>query len=194
MTVQISGLPTATSVADTDFLIVRQGLVDRKAQVNLVKALKIADFSLLSIAQQDDVMVIARGTSNYKIEFKNVGLLSGTVCWFYQSSAPMGWTPVANTNDCLLAVKSTSGTYTNAGTIQGTWLQPGHTLTIDEIPPHTHGIRVYSADGGGQAVRSNNPTGQSNLIQSQSTGGGQSHTHGDTWRPLSAVGLLCRKD
>ena len=65
---------------------------------------------------------------------------SGTKMWFYQDTAPTGWTIVAAAADAVLAVKGGSNAYNAAGGTQaGTWTQPDHTLTTAETPAHTHG-------------------------------------------------------
>jgi hypothetical protein len=88
-----------------------------------------------------------------------------TKMYFYQNTAPIGWSIVSVT-DKLLAVKGGSAAYnTTGGSTAGTWTQPshvhatqGHVLTIAEMPSHnhtgttstggahTHDVRVYPAD------------------------------------------------
>lgn len=73
----------------------------------------------------------------------------------------------------------TGGTAKSAGT----WTQPDHTLTIAEMPAHTHAISppavvipggISSWDGGSQV---------STVSVTQSTGGDGAHNHGTAWRP-----------
>tara|TARA_Y100000361_G_scaffold59333_1_gene51946 strand:+ start:3976 stop:4662 length:687 start_codon:yes stop_codon:yes gene_type:complete len=120
---------------------------------------------------------------------------TGSVMLFYQASAPTGWTKSTTHNDKAIRVVSGSGggtggsvafetafaSQTPAGSIGGN--TASHTLTISEIPSHSHG---HKQDGGVFAAGSS-PT--SSLHQSatssstgkiENTGGGGGHTHGAT--------------
>ena len=57
--------------------------------------------------------------------------------WFYENSAPTGWT-IVTASDALLAVKGGT-TYTTGGAQVGTWTQPDCILDATMIPAHTHG-------------------------------------------------------
>lgn len=129
---------------------------------------------------------------------------SGTVMLFWQSAAPTGWTQVTTQTNKALRVVSTAGggtggsvAFTTAfasqtpsgsvstsvtgvagsvsisgGSVSGT------TLSIAEMPAHTHGTEgfaafAYSTGGLFQNIVSGN-------ITTTSTGGGGSHTHGFT--------------
>lgn len=102
---------------------------------------------------------------------------SGTRMLFQQTAAPVGWTKVVTHNDKLLRVVSgaagSGGSLAfSAAFVNGT--TGNHTLTVDEIPPHTHAaVRaninfVDYDDGSGVQVGEG---------QSGSTGGGQPHNH-----------------
>ena len=71
-------------------------------------------------------------------------LPTATKVWFWQNTAPTGWTIDATAAaDAVLAVKAGSGTYAVAGGSQaGTWVQPNHTHTVSDhthtAPSHTH--------------------------------------------------------
>lgn len=61
-----------------------------------------------------------------------------------------------------------------------------HTLTIDEIPAHTHGVPNAGSngtDGIESADKNNNPF---DPVDTNSTGGGQGHTHGITYDGTNA--------
>ena len=61
---------------------------------------------------------------------------AGSKMWFYQDTAPTGWTIVSSCADGLLAVKGGLNAYNVAGGQQvGTWTQTGHTHTG---PNHNH--------------------------------------------------------
>lgn len=132
-------------------------------------------------------------TSKYGIIPQN------SVAVFYQASAPTGWTQVtSHNNKALRVVSGTGGGFGSGGTagpggqpfttifpttvrpISGTVTAAGsvgnHTLTIQEIPGHTHdaGSQVTVSPGspgiGGRAVNANAPA-------TSPTGGGGSHNH-----------------
>lgn len=53
-----------------------------------------------------------------------------------------------------------------------------HTLTIDEMPAHTHGLPTWAAGSGQQSLANNNPEGVNhNWVATDSTGGGQAHNN-----------------
>jgi len=61
---------------------------------------------------------------------------AGTKMYFYQNTAPVGWTIDNAITDGLLAIKGGAAAYNaNGGTAQGTWSPTGHTHTG---PSHTH--------------------------------------------------------
>lgn len=62
-----------------------------------------------------------------------------TKCWFFQDTAPIGWSIVSGCEDALLAVKGGSNAYNVAGgsKLKGSWTPAGHTHTG---PSHAHGL------------------------------------------------------
>ena len=77
-------------------------------------------------------------------------LPTGTRMVFYQPSAPTGWTKVVSVNDRVLRVVSGAG-----GSTGGNWQISGvtiggTTLTVNQMPAHTHSFRVVSNRHGGQ--------------------------------------------
>jgi len=121
---------------------------------------------------------------------------SGTKMWFFQNTAPTGWTIDSTPADSLLAVKGGSGAFNvNGGTKAGTWQIPdtkGHVLTIAEMPSHTHTETGWSTAAGYMGPGDGAPA----TVNTGATGGGGAHTHTqvDTWRPLAQVGIICEKD
>jgi hypothetical protein len=143
-----------------------------------------------------------------------------TKAYFYQNTAPTGWTIDATPADALLAVKGGSAAYNaNGGTQQGTWTQPNHlhstgdvTLTAAQsgVPahthPHTHTVSYGSADVGtvkAAFVENNTETGTMNTgtdaTANATAAAAEAHNHGNTgngatantWRPLAQVGIIC---
>ncbi len=156
-------------------------------------------------------------------DFAITGLLpgpAGTKAWFYQDTAPTGWTLDATPSDALLAVKGGT-TYTTGGAQVGTWTQPNHThngpshthatsdhvLTIAEMPLHTHGMYINATGLGGGNGWFMTTSGSEN--NTSPTGGDTAHSHGNTgaggtgatdggatantWRPLAQVGIICQR-
>lgn len=134
-----------------------------------------------------------------------VGIPPGTKMLFKQSTAPTGWTFVAEDNDRVLLNTST---VTEGGTTGGSWtisgfggVANGHTLTIDEIPSHRHEYTVFVTNG-----QFNWPSPQRNAASdlvgqyTEYAGGGQPHSHtlspsnDGTWRPAYAKVITCTKD
>lgn len=152
-----------------------------------------------------------------------VEIPSGSKVWFWQATAPTGWTIDATAADAVLAVKGGLSSYGVDGGLQaGTWSQPNHThtglshshttgdhvLTIAEMPAHTHTYTKESTPighSGGNSVGVYPAT-----YNTGSTGGNKAHNHGatstiatdttgasataNTWRPLAQVGIICTKN
>lgn len=121
---------------------------------------------------------------------------SGTQLWFYQATAPTGWSIVSSLSDCLLGVVNTTtgNTYSTAGTVAGTWQQSDHTLTVDEMPTHHHTASQFKdpANAFGYYITyTSGPLYQNQICND--TGGNQPHNHGNSWRPQTAVGIIAEK-
>jgi hypothetical protein len=114
---------------------------------------------------------------------------SGTVMLFVQTSAPTGWVKsTAHNNKALRVVSGTAGSggsvaFTTAfanQAVSGTNGSVGATtLTIAQIPSHTHTRGIWDATGGFTGFSVNTETYESNTPQTSTgaTGGGGSHTH-----------------
>jgi len=131
---------------------------------------------------------------DYKVN--NFFVENTRMMWFYENTAPTGWTVATDlsASDAVVAVKGGSQDYNvNGGNVAGSWLQPSHSLTATEIPAHTHtyyrtvGRRVYDDTANIYSVRIG-----SNTTTTGSIGGGGSHSHGNTYRPYSAIGILAQ--
>ena len=118
----------------------------------------------------------------------------GTKMYFYQDTAPTGWTYDSAVVDRVLSVKGGAQAYNaNGGTEAGTWTQPGHTLTTDEMPAHTHDYTppTYEGRDNGSYTTARAST---VVTASAPAGGGSSHNHGTTYRPYAAIGIIATKD
>jgi hypothetical protein len=136
--------------------------------------------------------------ANITISGAITGLIpTGTKMLFQQTAAPTGWTKdTTHDNKALRVVSGTAGSggsvnFTSAfasQTISGTsgaTTQGGTvgdtTLTVNQIPSHSHNFTYNQndVDSSGGAKRAQNiaGTGQNISVTTQSTGGGQSHTH-----------------
>lgn len=112
---------------------------------------------------------------------------SGTKMLFQQTSAPTGWTKDTTHNNKALRV--VSGTASSGGTVAFTTAFASKsvtgtvgdtTLTIDQIPSHTHGthnvnLSSYVQSTSGSFSDFIRPA--SGAGATQATGGGNSHTH-----------------
>lgn len=113
---------------------------------------------------------------------------SGTVMLFVQTSAPTGWTKSTTHNDKTLRVVSGtassggdtdfSSVFTSGRSVTGT--VASHTLTVDEIPAHTHDFVGIEVLGAGANSRINATTTTGDRATTDSTGGGNGHSHGFT--------------
>ena len=124
---------------------------------------------------------------------------AGTRMLFQQTAAPTGWTKITTEDDKALRVvsgtASTGGsvaftsafaaqsvTGTVANTVSGS--TAGHTLTISQIPSHTHSQytdRVQEGYDNGVSYAGYSPSAGNHSPTTWnigSTGGGQSHAHG----------------
>ena len=119
---------------------------------------------------------------------------SGTKMLFHQTAAPTGWTKDTSHNDkALRIVSGTVGTggsvafetafasQTPAGSISNSvsGSTASHTLTVAQIPAHTHDFGMFNR-GSGSSQPVHEPFQNANEINfaTDSTGGGEGHSHG----------------
>jgi len=138
-------------------------------------------------AVRDMVVSLGIGETNIKM-------------WFYQNTAPTGWTIDATPEDALLAVKGGSDAYNvDGGNQAGTWTQPNHTHTYNTVIAHTHPYLSKPFTGGyGAGTGSGVTSTGSDSKTTTSTGSASGTTAGGataaTYRPLAQVGIICTKD
>ena len=114
---------------------------------------------------------------------------TGSVMMFYQAAAPTGWTQSTVHNDKALRVVNTAGGGSGGSTAfssawsnishshgYGSLSAAAHTLTIAEMPAHTHNVvNTLLADNGPSGGTAAGQT--ETTITTTGTGGGGSHTH-----------------
>ena len=130
---------------------------------------------------------------------------SGTSTVFCQASAPVGWTKSTSNNDKALRVVSGSGGGTG-GTVafteysNHTHTASPHTLSITEIPAHTHNVTLLQfGPGGPDGPAAVGDTTQFALTgATESSGSGGSHTHTPTTVATGQLAyvdvIVCSKD
>jgi len=179
---------------------------DKQDGVDYPQAIDINDVQDAIEALETKLGVDNSGDTS-SIDYKvNNFFVSGRKLWLYEDTAPTGWTTVSVT-DAVLAVKGGTNAYNvNGGNTAGTWTQPNHTLTVNEIPVHRHTLQgsggattAYSATdcygvmGGNAGPGTKYDTTGHGETSLGDTGGGQAHNHGDTWRPYATVGIIVEK-
>ena len=126
---------------------------------------------------------------------------AGSLMLFQQSSAPTGWTKgTAHDNKALRVVTGSASSggsntfaaaFNNDQTVSGTTSSTSvtitgsteaHTLSIAEMPAHTHtegGIQEFGTTSStSTGTRNTGNSSPGNQFETQSTGGGGSHSHG----------------
>lgn len=218
---------------NNDYLLIRQGLNDRKATAAQISNPVLGSLDMLpGQLVASDVLLVGRNTgpgptySNYIVPPQYLGFLNGTRMWFYQASAPLGWTIIPGTGDRLLAVATPAITpdpavsynLVQGGGQAGTWQQGdvggvlNAGLAITQIPNHRHFYRFGKdqSDSNAKFVlgAQNLPTagnprfgntvgvvgGAGDNANHENDGVCDPHNHGNVWRPLANVGILCIKD
>lgn len=218
--VQLSDLDVATSADDADVTLLRKGLTDYQCPVSLIRTIDVSALPDASNPNSTDYLLLNQGAVNKKIFFSQAGFLKGTQAWFYQNVAPALWAIVPNTGDRLLAVKGGTTNYNiNGGTqnLFADWLIPGTTLTIDQIPSHSHMQPMDDTNGHSTTKFTAGQTGHSafRYTQGYPTGGAGSnqftsngnanapsynfpatnpHTHPASYRPAANIGIICIKN
>jgi len=124
---------------------------------------------------------------------------AATKAWFYQNTAPVGWTIDATPADALLAVKGGTQAYNaNGGTQVGTWTQPNHDHTYNTVIAHTHALTVSNSITAPLELVAAGVTGAGTTLNTGSTGSASGTVSAAataaTWRPLAQVGIICTKD
>jgi microcystin-dependent protein len=111
------------------------------------------------------------------------GLTSGVRMLFQQTTAPTGWTKETNSAFNNVALRIVTGSVSSGGaddfnSVFGVSKSTdAHTLTTAQIPAHTHPILNLASGGIGNDKIAGANTALANDVNTQSTGGGGSHSH-----------------
>lgn len=168
--------PAGPINSNADYLVVRQGLTDRRATPAQIAVLDLSNLVLLQTPlTETDVLLVGRpdglgGYTNYRISPQRIGFLQGTTMWFYQTSVPLLWRLVTNVGDRVLAtgiqgdpppIPDTK--YRGRQVQQGTWQQEGATLLTTQIPNHRHYAMVGDSSVGSPPVPNPNYRGSNSI-------------------------------
>jgi microcystin-dependent protein len=139
--------------------------------------------SAITIPQSARSLIVADATNGARLVNEPI-FPSGTRMLFHQTAAPTGWTKDASAyNHALRLVGGTVGSggsaaFTTAFASQAVSGTVGNTtLTEAQIPAHTHGFTASVTDGNGPTGSGATRAQTTSASTTQSTGGGQSHTH-----------------
>lgn len=134
-------------------------------------------------------VIVSDGTNSSWGSVSGDGFVAGTLMLFQQTTAPTGWTKQTTHDNKALRVVSGSASSggTTAFTSVFTSRTPAggvdnHTLTIDQIPSHTHTTvgRYMSIDGGTNIFNFGGAGIYPYRNDINATGGSQPHNHGFT--------------
>jgi len=179
----------STNPAATD------GLAQADDHMRLIKATILASFPNITGAMTATHTVL--NGLDARVTSLEDAFTSGTKMLFQQSTAPTGWTKDTTHDDKALRVvtgtASSGGTNafstldaTASGTVNSSisGSTAGHTLTISQIPSHTHSQRTDRVQEGfdnGVSYAGYSPSAGNHAPTTWnigSTGGGGSHAHG----------------
>jgi len=179
----------STNPAATD------GLAQADDHMRLIKATILASFPNITGAMTATHTVL--NGLDARVTSLEDAFASGTKMLFQQSTAPTGWTKDTTHDDKALRVvtgtASSGGTNafstldaTASGTVNSSisGSTAGHTLTISQIPSHTHSQRTDRVQEGfdnGVSYAGYSPSAGNHAPTTWnigSTGGGGSHAHG----------------
>jgi hypothetical protein len=127
------------------------------------------------------------------------GFTSGTRMLFQQTSAPTGWTKSVTHNDKALRV--VSGTVSSGGThgfstVFGKTATDNHTLTIAQMPSHTHTMTGKNSSGSGPIIQTASAATGATIegLTTEAAGSGSGHSHGMDIRVQYVDVIIAVKD
>jgi hypothetical protein len=140
---------------------------------------------------------IVNGVNANANPFGTLAAPSGTRKLFNNATAPAGWTTDATVIDHGLRITSSGGAIVSGTAystfLSGGWSPAAHTLTVGEMPQHTHGATLTGVTpnpSGSRGLYENAaPSGSSTFTSDNGTGGGGSHSHSNntSWNYIACV-------
>jgi hypothetical protein len=128
---------------------------------------------------------------------KGAAFPAGTRMLFQQASAPPGWRKDTTHNDKTLRVVNGSvgsGGSVAFSTLFGRTATDAHTLTVAEIPAHTHAITVGFSTTSNNFVTGLGAAADSTRNTAADGGGGGAHGHGIDMRVLFVDVIVAEKE
>lgn len=167
--IQISELSEQTTASDTDYMVIGGADAKKIKWSNLTGAIKKLVYS----------WVYPVGTIYFTVDSTNPGTkFGGTWVAWGAGRVPVGVNASdSNYNTPEKNVGNSSVSYTPNGTVGG------HTLTINEIPSHSHNVSVLGYTEGSSNMRYTVGWGYTRsgiLFNTDGSGGNGSHNHGFT--------------
>lgn len=129
-----------------------------------------------------------------------IQLVSGTAMMFSGPSVPTGWTQDTSVPDYMLRIVNTAGGGTGGTSDFFTDLSnttvAGHSLTVAEMPAHSHAYSRYLSlvNGVVSGAGSNTVLDGTSAISTNGKGNGASHDHTIDFTPLYRDMVLATKD
>lgn len=132
------------------------------------------------------------------------GFSSGTRMFFFQASAPTGWTKLTTSAYNEAAIRMTTGTGGGTGgsdnfstVFSSSRSTESHTLTLSQIPSHTHTYTTTNNKTGGGISQDpyNRWIGNGTTVSTGSAGSGGGHSHTiDDMNIKYMNTIVCEKD
>ena len=126
----------------------------------------------------------------------NDGVPTGAIILWTGLECPTGYARNTDYDDYFLVAAATSGVTGGSNTHNHGGNTGSHALTINQIPPHTHGLKGH-ANGGGEGPNWFPNLSDPVFTYTQSAGGGAGHSHtiasADN-RPEYKTILLCERE
>ncbi|PIQ83298.1 MAG: hypothetical protein COV75_08250 [Candidatus Omnitrophica bacterium CG11_big_fil_rev_8_21_14_0_20_63_9] len=158
---------------------------------------RITSVPLAVRAKMAEQLTVPITTSNITDDSNRL-VPTGAIILWEGASCPTGYTRLSSYDDKFLLASGTAGTSGGSNTHNHSGSTGSHSLSINEIPSHSHSINRTNNNGGAGSL--NGCVGAQNFTDSISTasaggGAGHSHTIGSADnRPAFKTILMCKKN